>query len=185
MASFRNFIPRHAGARSLGTFGLTESIGLADLSRRFELPDKSGPYDEIDGKRFEGMPPELVERLRIGCDCDVLEPGRDFQAASTRVPEIRAGADRPETRMFTAPTIYGDVDKLRELVASERARKEDTAPRARRVTEAVFRSTGKFVALLESLGEKVATKNNAKLESRSRRPTPNQSVYMRHPDGAR
>ena len=55
-----------------GTFGLTENVGLADLSKRFGLPDKVVPYGEIDGKRFEDMSPELVERLRAGCERDVL-----------------------------------------------------------------------------------------------------------------
>ena len=55
-----------------GTFGLTENVGLADLSKRYGLADKSVPYDEISGLRFEDMPPELVERLRAGCERDVL-----------------------------------------------------------------------------------------------------------------
>jgi hypothetical protein len=39
--------------------------------------------------------------------------------------------------MFIAPTIYGDVNKLRELVVSERTRKENTA-RALGVDESTF-----------------------------------------------
>ena len=78
--------------------------------------------------------------------------------------------------MFVQPTIHGDVDKLRELVASERARKENTA-HALGVDEAVFRSTGKFVALLESLGEKVAAKTNAKGEPIPA--TDAKSIFMR------
>jgi hypothetical protein len=55
-------------AMARATFGLTENVGLADLSKRFGLPDKSVPYTEVDGKHFEDMDAELVERLRAGCE---------------------------------------------------------------------------------------------------------------------
>jgi hypothetical protein len=158
------------------TFGLTENVGLADLNKRFGLPDKSVPYDEIDGKRFEDMPPKLVEQLRIGCERDVLNLREIFKRLAPGFPKSELVLVDLTARMFIEPTIYGDVEMLRRLVASERARKENTA-RALGVDESVFRSTGKFVALLESLGEKVATKPNAK--GKQIPATDAKSIYMR------
>ncbi|MGB8901401.1 MAG: DNA polymerase [Methylocella sp.] len=146
-----------------GTFGLTENVGLADLSKRYGLPDKSVPYDEISGLRFEDMPPELVERLRAGCERDVLNLREIFKRLAPGFPKSELLLIDLTMRMFITPTIYGDVEMLRRLVASERTRKESTA-RELGVDESVFRSTAKFVALLESLGEKVATKTNPKGE---------------------
>jgi hypothetical protein len=159
-----------------GTFGLTENVGLADLSKRFGLPDKSVPYNEIDGKRFEDMDAELVERLRAGCERDVISLREIFKRLAPGFPKSEPQLIDLTARMFIEPTIYGDVGKLRELVASERTRKETTA-RALGVDESVFRSTGKFVALLESLGETVATKPNAKGEQIPA--TDAKSIYMR------
>jgi hypothetical protein len=169
-----------------GTFGLTENVGLGDLAERFGLPKKSVPYDELRGVRFENMPAELVERLRIGCENDVILLREIAKRLLPGFPKSELIVIDLTTRMFIEPTIFGDADMLRQLAIDERTRKVDTVnklllsiPELRQlvdaelagqrkpkptaeIAEGVFRSTKKFVALLESLGETVGTKANPK-----------------------
>jgi hypothetical protein len=169
-----------------GTFGLTENVGLGDLAERFGLPKKSVPYDELKGVRFENMPPELVERLRLGCEGDVRLLREIFKRLVPEFPKSELIAIDLTCRMFVEPMIYGDVDMLRQLAIDERARKVSTVTKlldevpqlrqlvqneqagqrkpkpALEVAEGIFRSTKKFVALLEAMGETVGMKANPK-----------------------
>jgi len=140
---------------------LTENIGLADLAERYGLPAKSVPYDEINGVRFENMSAELVERLRLGCEGDVLILREVAKRLLPGFPKSELALIDMTTRMFVSPTIYGDAEMLKQVSADERLRKSSTAA-SLGVDESVFRSTKKFVALLESLGETVAMKDNGK-----------------------
>jgi len=169
-----------------GTFGLTENIGLGDLAERYGLPKKSVPYDEIRGVRFENMPAELIERLRLGCEGDVRLLREIAKLLLPGFPKSELIAIDLTTRMFVEPTVYGDVDMLRQLAIDERARKVGTVTKlldevpelrqlvdaeqagqrkpkpAAEIAEGVFRSTKKFVKLLESMGETVGMKANPK-----------------------
>jgi len=158
------------------TFGLTENIGLADLAERYGLPAKSVPYDEINGVRFENMSAELVERLRLGCEGDVLILREVAKRLLPGFPKSELALIDMTTRMFVSPTIYGDAEMLKQVSADERLRKSSTAA-SLGVDESVFRSTKKFVALLESLGETVAMKDNGK--GKLIPAVDSKSIYMR------
>lgn len=169
-----------------GTFGLTENIGLGDLAERFGLPKKSVPYEELKGVRFENMPAELVERLRLGCENDVLLLRSIAKRLLPGFPKNELIVIDLTCRMFIEPTIYGNADMLKQLAVDERTRKVGTVTKlldevpqlrqlveveqagqrkpkpAAEIAESVFRSSKKFVALLENLGETVGTKANAK-----------------------
>jgi hypothetical protein len=155
---------------------LTENVGLADLAERYGLPAKSVPYDEINGVRFENMSAELVERLRLGCEGDVLILREVAKRLLPGFPKSELAVIDLTTRMFVAPTVYGDAEMLKQVSVNERKRKESTAA-SLGVDESVFRSTPKFVALLESLGETVAMKANGK--GKLIPAVDSKSIYMR------
>lgn len=138
-------------------FGPLKSVSLEALASAFDLPAKKINYAAFENCRWQDMDEETQKHLIEGCKHDVeltrtiackLIPS--FPLAELTVIDLTI-------RMFTQPTLVGDVALLKSIAEDEFARKNDILCDLN-VTEKDLQSAAKFVALLEDCGEEVPAK---------------------------
>lgn len=130
---------------------------LAGLCKRHGIGEKGNYVKFAKGKQLADFSPaELVQYGEYSCtDCD-----RAYALAQIFLPQIPESELRLidlTTRMFTEPVLVGNAAKLAGAVTMERERKAALLEQVG-IDKAVFSSSPKFAALLESLGVEVPMK---------------------------
>lgn len=115
-------------------FGMDKRLGLEALASRFSLQPKSVPYNEMRGKRWHEMTPELQQRVAAGgCHDTVLTRQiADYMMGVVKHPAVPYAFPNSELkvvdltiRMFTEPVLVGDLDALGAAwIAENNARTE-------------------------------------------------------------
>jgi hypothetical protein len=144
-------------ALSRAVRGVKERHSLASVAAALGLDQKTMPYNELDGYRWEELPPRLRQSQADGCmrDCEIT-----FKAADklvSQVPPAQLRLIDATIRMFTEGWLVGDRARLATLVEVEHQRKQ-AALTACGVTDSVLKSDVQFQALLERLGVEIEYK---------------------------
>lgn len=151
----------HLCTLSMGrlTLGNHLSVGLDALAMHYGLQGKTVPYQAFKGKHWSeiaGTP--LEQELGHGClhDIDLMdgifgELSKDFPAEEYHVIDLTI-------RMFTEPTLRGDMDLLGKVWISEEKRKA-TMLQDIGVSADQLQSAEQFADLLRAEGVEPATKD--------------------------
>jgi hypothetical protein len=130
--------------------------------QRYGLSEKTVPYSDAEGKRFEDMNDDLIERMRLGCEQDVVLLREMLKRLLAEgFPQDELDIIDMTIRMFTQPQFHGDYELLQTVVADERAKKVAIAASVG-CSEADLRSGKKFTNKLTELGVVVPMKINKK-----------------------
>ena len=130
--------------------------------QRYGLSEKTVPYSDAEGKRFEDMNDDLIERMRLGCEQDVVLLREILKRLLAEgFPQDELDIIDMTIRMFTQPQFHGDYELLQTVVADERAKKVAIAASVG-CSEADQRSGKKFTNKLTELGVVVPMKINKK-----------------------
>lgn len=137
------------------------SVSLDNLARHFGLAGKTVPYDAFKGKHWPELDPSVQKQVADGCLHDVALTYRLFEILSKDFPPEEYAVVDQTVRMFTEPTLIGDIDALAAVWTSEQLRKADFL-RSLGVTSKILQSADDFAELLRREGiepERKAGKN--------------------------
>jgi hypothetical protein len=146
-------------------FGPDKSLGLEALARHFDLAPKSVPYELFRGKHWHELPPAHRQAVADGAmhDCELTWQCAQYMLAGGHpavpypFPPSELLVVDATVRMFTEPTLVGDVDLIAAAwVAEEKARQDLFAELG--VTAADLRKDDVFAAMLTTLGVDPAIK---------------------------
>jgi len=137
------------------------SVALSSLAKIYGLQEKNVPYDLFKNRRPENIPSALLDQLGVGClnDCDLTF--QIFSELMKSFPRQELGIVDMTVRMFTEPTLVGDVELLTKIQHEEWTRKAMVLHELG-VSKGELQSADKFVALLEAEGVEVEMKTTAK-----------------------
>lgn len=133
------------------------SVALSSLTKHFELPEKTVPYDCFRGRRWAELPHDLREELGDGCVHDVELTWQIFQKLMVGFPPEELQTIDWTIRCFTEPTLEGDT-KLFERVQVEEWARQDELLIELGVGKKDIGSNEKFIKLLEAEGVDVEYK---------------------------
>lgn len=133
------------------------SVSLSNLSKHFGLAAKSVPYDLFKGRHWHELSAAEQQAVGDGCAHDVELTYQLFELLKPQVPRDEFDLIDLTVRMFTEPSIVGDVPMLRGIAEREHERKQ-TAMAALGVTAKELASAQQFAAILTGLGVEVETK---------------------------
>lgn len=137
---------------------------LAALAKDMGLDEKSVPYDDMRGVRWENMPENLRARVASGCLQDVDLTIEIFKRLLTGFPREELDVISTTIKMFTEPQLVGDVKQFRAVQGAEWTRKNE-ALLDLGVSERDIQSSARFVRLLEAEGVEVETKKTKTSEA--------------------
>jgi DNA polymerase len=146
--------------------------GLDRIAQRLGIGAKSDGLAATKGKRREEMTQAEWRAFGDYCRNDVDLSAELLRRMVIQIPRTEWWLIDTTIRMFTEPTLFGDVELLGKTLAEERAKKAvvldsimesqgAATPEAARV---VLASSDKFAALLRSIGVEPPTKLNPKSE---------------------
>jgi len=138
---------------------------LGSLAERFGLSPKTVPYQEMKGKHWHEMTPELQAKVASGgCHDAVLTHriadwmiGGGHPAVPYPFPTSELKVVDLTVRMFTEPALVGNPEKLGQAWYAERDAKAELFKRLG-VTAGQLRKDDEFAVMLEDLGVDVPTK---------------------------
>lgn len=133
------------------------SASLGALAKHFELPEKNVPYDLFRGKHWHELGEAGQQQLGDACCRDVELTYQIFQKLLGQMPRMELDLIDMTIRMFTEPSIRGDVPALRALAQTEHDRKEKVLAELG-VTKKELASAQQFAAILTGLGIEVEYK---------------------------
>jgi DNA polymerase len=145
--------------------------GLDDLAARLGLAPKSVPYELFKGKHWHELDTGVQNMVASGCmhDCELTWDAFHIMMAGkhSAVPYAFPASELPvvsaTVKMFTEPTLVGDLDLLGAAWYAERdARNELFARVGDGLCAADLRSDKHFAFMLEALGVEPAEKTTAK-----------------------
>lgn len=136
------------------------SASLGSLAKHFNLPEKNVPYDMFKGRHWVELSPDEQSYLGETCCHDVDLTWQIFQKLLPFVPRKELDIIDLTVRMFTEPTIEGDVALLEDIGAREIERKQKALD-ALGVTVKEMASAQRFAAILTGLGVEVEMKETA------------------------
>lgn len=125
--------------------------------RRYGLPPKTVEYDKFSGVLWKDMSPERRKKLGAQCLGDSHRTYIIAQRMLPHVPDEELRIIDMNVRMFSEPFLVGDINKLQNLLISERQHKKELLAKYD-LTEKDFASDDKFEALLLSEGQEVIYK---------------------------
>jgi hypothetical protein len=149
-------------------FGPEQKLGLGALANHFGLAPKSVPYDAFNGKHWSELDLAMQMGVSIGAEHDVKltwDIANYMLAGHAVVPYPFPVSELPvidaTVRMFTEPTLVGDIDALAAAWSAEEAAKQELF-RELGVTGADLRKDDIFARRLEEVGIEPALKTTAK-----------------------
>jgi len=150
-------------------FGADKRLGLDALAGHFGLASKSVPYHLFQGKHWHEIPAADQHLIAEGAihDAELTwqcaqymlasgHPAVPYPFPSSEIPVVDA-----TIRMFTEPSLVGDLDLLGQAWSAEQRAKQDLF-RELRVTGADLRKDAVFATMLETLGIEPQKKTTAK-----------------------
>ncbi|RJQ38875.1 MAG: hypothetical protein C4555_04480 [Dehalococcoidia bacterium] len=129
--------------------GPNQSLSLANLAAKYDLAEKSVPYEDFRGKRWADMGPLPRDRLMEGCAQDTRLTRQLAEQLLPGVPAVELGMMDMTIRMFTEPRLDIDRHTLVTFLGDEAARKESLLKELG-LDAKVLRSDRQFAALLEN-----------------------------------
>jgi hypothetical protein len=162
-AQFDGLIRSHVPAMYLCTMSMArplhpdQSVALENLARLYELAPKSVPYDAFKGRHWNDLDEQTCQLLASGCLHDVELTYEIFRRLYENFPKKELLIIDMNVRMFTAPKLVGNVQRLRSLQDKER-RDEECLLAELQVSATDLRSNDKFQTLLENEGVEIDLK---------------------------
>jgi hypothetical protein len=144
-------------------------LGLGDLAGRFGLAEKNVPYDHFRGKHWSELA-EPVRRDVAGGSMHDVEltwqiANYMLSGGHPAVPYLFPASELPVVdatiRMFTEPTLVGDIELLGAAWTAEEEARQDLFQRLRTSAQEL-RKDAQFAQMLEELGVEPALKTTAK-----------------------
>ncbi|HEX8838280.1 MAG TPA: hypothetical protein VF748_15160, partial [Candidatus Acidoferrum sp.] len=149
-------------------------LGLDDIAQRLDLRPKSVPYDAFKGQHWRDLDVAVQNAVADGAlhDCNLTREaaGIMLSGGHPAVPYAFPASELPvidlTIRMFTEPTLVGDLDSLGEAWVAEQRAVKDLFARlsdvfGQPVTPALLRKDDHFAVLLDELGVEPALKVTA------------------------
>jgi DNA polymerase I-like protein with 3'-5' exonuclease and polymerase domains len=137
--------------------GLGVRHNLDAQCARYGLPPKTVNYQAFNGRRWRDLAPDAQTNLCIQCLDDAERTYTIAQRQKSLMPFEELQIIDMNIRMFTEPTVVGDVKRLRAIVDTETRRKE-TVLADLGLTAKDLASDDKFEKILLGLGEEVEYK---------------------------
>lgn len=132
-----------------------KSHSLKSLAQHLGVGTKDVPYDDFKGVR--DLPPDLYNRVAIGCANDVELTYAVFKALLPYVPPEELRVIDLTIRMFTEPSLTLDSDRLQAYFTRTQAEKEGLL-QILGITKEGLQSSEKFAGLLRAMGVEPPTK---------------------------
>ena len=132
-------------------------VGLEALAKHFNLGGKTVPYKAFRGLHWDELSPLIQRELRYGCAQDVSLTWEIFTRLWPGFPPEEIRLIDMTVRMFTEPSLCGDIELLKEVWMAEAARKEIWL-RELEVRPNELQSAEKFAELLREAGVEPALK---------------------------
>lgn len=142
-------------------YGPLQKCSLAALAKKFDLPEKTVPYDLFRGKRFAELSKPVLRMMGDGAVHDCALTYAIFKQMLPLVPECELTYIDKTVRTFTEPHLVGDVEWLKRINESE-AEKKKTLLDELGITKKDLGSDPILVRLYEHLGVEVEYKVTAK-----------------------
>lgn len=133
------------------------SVGLASLSQHFGLQAKNVPYDLFKGKRWAELDAGVQKSVADGACHDVELTWQIFNILAKEFPAEEYQVVDSTIRMFTEPTLIGNVAALKQVWATDEKRRQDLLAQVG-VAVKDLRSDAKFAELLRAEGVEPAMK---------------------------
>lgn len=133
------------------------SASLQSLADHYGLQAKNVPYNLFKGKRWRDLGLDVRRAVADGCLHDVGLTWGIFQRLAVGFPAEEYTTIDYTVRMFTEPSLVGDVNELAEVWRYEQRRKAALLEQLA-VTPGDMQSAARFVELLEAEGVEVPTK---------------------------
>ena len=137
--------------------GNTLSVALASLSKHYGFEDKSVPYDLFKGRRWVDLDSHIRDELGRGCIHDVDLTWRLFGRLSESFPQEEYRVIDTTIRMFTEPTLVGDIALYEQVRDDEWSRKNEALLELG-VGKGQLQSPAQFIKLLEAEGVEIEYK---------------------------
>lgn len=131
------------------------SLGM--VAKRYGLAEKTVPYNEFRGKRWEHLDGTLIRSLSAGCLHDVKLTDTIARRLLKEFPKQELLVVDLTVRAYTEPVIVGD-GALWQSVAETEAGRKNEAMIELGVTATQLQSTAQLKVLLEDCGEEVPSK---------------------------
>jgi len=149
-------------------------LSLGDLASRFGLAEKNVPYDLFRGRHWSELDGATQRLVAEGSMHDVeltwqianhMMAGKPSEWAHPAIPYPFPASELPvvdaTVRMFTEPTLAGDIDLLSAAWAEEEVARQDLFERLRTSAQEL-RKDAQFAQMLTELGVEPALKTTAK-----------------------
>jgi DNA polymerase family A len=134
------------------------SVALASLADHYGLEAKNVPYNDFVGCRWQELSPLIRQTLTDGCVHDVKLTWSIFEKLAQGFPVTEYAIIDMTVRLFTEPTIRGDI-KLFEKVRDEEWTRKNEILYSLGVNSKDLASANKFAELLENEGVELEYKN--------------------------
>jgi len=133
------------------------SVGLDNVARHFGLSGKTIDYKSFEGKAWGQLDGATRQALAAGCLHDVELTWRIFNLLAKEFPREEYAVVDLTVRLFTEPTLIGDIEALGKVWTDEAKRKRELLQQLG-VDADSLQSAAKFTALLAQEGIEVPTK---------------------------
>lgn len=127
------------------------SVSLDSVRKHFGMPAKRTPYELFKGKHWHELDAATQRLVVEGCEDEVESIWALFQKLAETFPRGEYELVDQTVRMFTEPTLRGDIDLLGQIWRDEDERKTDCLAELD-VTSANLQSADRFAALLVDAG---------------------------------
>jgi hypothetical protein len=147
-------------AMSRLVFGNHLSVSLDSVRKYFNLPPKTTPYGQFEGKHWHEMSPQVQQALVDGCKDEVESKVVIFERLlrEHKFPVAELEVIDSVVKMFTEPVLDLDTAMLAQLWESENTRKAE-GNALLGVDGAELRSAELFCGLLEAEGIEIEYKD--------------------------
>jgi DNA polymerase len=133
------------------------SVSLDSVRKQFGLPAKQTPYELFKGKHWHDLDPGTQRLIAEGCEDEVESIWTLFRKLAEHFPLSEYPVVDMTVRMFTEPTLRGDIDLLGKIWRDENERKLDLVV-ALGVSDSDLQSADTFAKLLRAEGIEPALK---------------------------
>jgi len=127
------------------------SVSLDSLAKHFDLVAKNVPYNLFRGKHWHQLTPDEQRLVAEGClhDCELT--WQIYNLLAAEFPREEYPIVDMTVRMFTEPTLVGDIELLGKVWMDE-ARRKQTLLEELGVNEEELQSSNRFAELLRAEG---------------------------------
>lgn len=133
------------------------SVSLDSVRKHFNMSAKQTPYELFKGRHWHELTPDVQRLVAQGCEDEVESIWALFQRLAEDFPKGEYELVDCTIRMFTEPTLRGDIDLLGKIWSEENERKFDVLS-ALRIGAADLQSADRFADLLRQEGVEPALK---------------------------